>query len=170
MEAGEAEQFVELLSYGLKLAGFGVLLFVVAVTVAIVGIVLRMRPKNPVTPFTTDRFSPGQVQVTAERITGTSGQGTLTIHPANIVRLSLSYATLERFDGSEQWMLRIEDRDGTSIWVDGFRVWPASALTRAKVQDADAVRLLLDRVLTVLPPSAEVEPRVRLFAVRGEIE
>jgi hypothetical protein len=143
---------------------------VVAVTVAIVGTVLRMLPKNPVTPFTTDRFSPSQVQVTAERITGTSGRGTLTIHTANIVRLSLSYATLERFDGSEQWMLRIEDRDGTSIWVDGFRVWPATAFTQARVEDADAVRLLLDRVLTVLPPGAEVEPRVRLFAVRGEIE
>jgi hypothetical protein len=160
----------ELLIYSLGIVGVACGIFGIVVLAVVVNFVVQLRARNAASPLVTDRFSPSQVQVTAERITGTAGQKTVTLQTANVVRVVFAHDVFGNLRQSETWLVRVDDRDGASIWVDGLHIWPATVFGPAKVVDPNTpVRPLVNQLLRVVPPGTEVEYRVRTFAATGQI-
>jgi hypothetical protein len=146
-------------------------LVVLVLLMVVARIALSSVGRNAVSPLVTDRFTPIQVRITAEQITGIHEQRMVTLQTANVVRVGFAHDTFGNLRQDESWLVRIDDRDGASIWVDGLLVWPATVFGAARVNgDPGMLRSLVTYLLSVLPPTADVEPRVRRFAATGQFE
>jgi hypothetical protein len=146
---------------------FGLLILVLLMVVARTA--LSAVGKHAVSPLVTDRFTPIQVRITAERITAIHEQRMVTLQTANVVRVVFAHDTFGHLRQDESWLVRIDDRDGISLWIDGLLVWPETPFGPAKINgDPSMLRSLVTHLLSVLPPGSEVEPRVLRFAETGQ--
>lgn len=116
------------------------------------------------------------VQITDTTLSQTRQDGTVTMNLEDVVRVHLvatgkpivRVGNLEQAPWTKFWVVQIEDRHGSSVHVErlvtSWTVWG----TRL-VEQGSQLRSILQDLLSRLPPTAEVDPRVSAYAATGKL-